>query len=388
MITKKYKNIYEKFIEEYKRIHINPWHEITEEELNKITNDLITKMNIEDNSSFTYFMNYIIKKISGTEDAHTKILKEIPLPINFKIFNSRVYINYPKEIKGSKLISINGIKINQIIKELEEVITYGTEGKRRYEIEKSLFNSIKLFGLPSLKESETLTYQILTIDGQEITKTFKKDEEYPEELFDYDEYLYGETGAFTIDNDTLIYKHTSVQPKFKEKIEHSIANLRKIDLSNITKIIIDLRGNTGGNSALNKPLMDFLSENSDKELITLIDYRVFSGGRYALRDLLNLGTITIGEEISTPINCYGNSKLVLIDNCNFSISECYYDPFNYISIKSKEEFFSQMNNELLKPNIYKPDIYVEYNEEDFINGIDPVLEYAKNLNNKIEGRKI
>lgn len=380
MITEKYKKIYEQFIQEYIKIHVNPWHEISEEELNRIKDELLTKMNVEDNYTFTYFMNYLIKRLSGTEDAHTKIQKEIPLPINFKIFNNEVYINYPNTLKGSKLLSINDVPINKIIKELEEITTFGTEGKRKYEIEKSLFNSLKLFGLPSLRNSNELIYKILTLNNQEITKTFNKDEEYTEELFDYDEYLYGKTGTFLIEDNILIYNHTSVQPKFKEQIENSINNLRKKDLSNINKIIIDLRGNNGGNSALNKPLMDFLKEHNNKELITLIDYRLFSAGRYALRDLLELGTITIGEEISTPINCYGNSIWIKIDDCNFTISGNYFDPFNYISIKTKEEFKLIMNNELLKPKIYRPDIYVENSLYDYKKGVDSLLEYAKSYN--------
>lgn len=30
MISIKYKNLYDKFIEKYKEIHIDPWHEINE----------------------------------------------------------------------------------------------------------------------------------------------------------------------------------------------------------------------------------------------------------------------------------------------------------------------------------------------------------------------
>lgn len=51
--------------------------------------------------------------------------------------------------------------------------------------------------------------------------------------------------------------------------------MRSEDLSNIDTIIIDIRGNTGGNAALNKILIDFLKDNSDKLLICLTDYRVF-----------------------------------------------------------------------------------------------------------------
>ena len=36
MISNKYKELYEKFIEHYKNKHVNPWHEISENNLKKI----------------------------------------------------------------------------------------------------------------------------------------------------------------------------------------------------------------------------------------------------------------------------------------------------------------------------------------------------------------
>ena len=53
---------------------------------------------------------------------------------------------------------------------------------------------------------------------------------------------------------------------FKDKIKNAIDCLRQINLDNIDTIIIDLRGNFGGNASLNKYLMDFLKENADKQL--------------------------------------------------------------------------------------------------------------------------
>lgn len=379
MISTKYKNIYETFIEQYEKIHVNPWHKITKKELNNVVNELIIKMNVNDIYSFKYFIDYIIKRLSGASDAHTKSAIEYPLPINFKIFSENVLVNYPENLKKSKLVSINEVKIEKILDELEDVITYGTEGKRRSELEKYLFNSIILFGLPSLRKYEELTFKILTLDGKEITRTFKKDEEYKDN-FDYDRFLYGDNATFRIEEDALIYNHSSVQSKFKKQIEIAINNMKKLDLTIINRIIIDLRGNTGGDAAVNQILIDFLTEHKDKTLITLTDYRVFSAGRYALRDLINLGSITIGEKIGTPINCYGNSNWINIDNIRFSISERYFHPLYNIGIKSKEEFKSKITEEILNPCIFKPDILVEETAEDYVLGIDAILEYAKKYN--------
>ncbi len=377
MIDVKYKNIYNRFIEHYKNVHVNPWHEISERELEQLYDSLTNSMDINDEYSFKYFIDYIIKRLSGTEDAHTKYDSVSLMPMNFRVFDDEILVNYPNDLKNGRLISINGIDIDTIVSELEEVITYGTVGKRKYELEKALFNRHILFGLPSLRNSDELTFGIKKVDGEETTRMFYKSKNHSnEELFDYNKYRYGENASYRFIDNCLIYNHSSVQIGFKDKIELAIANLKKEDLSSIDTIIIDIRGNTGGNSSLNKILMDFIEEYRDKKLLCLTDYRVFSGGRYALRDLINLGAITIGEEISTPINCYGNSNWIEIDEHYFSASECYFHPFLGWSASSKEEFQREATEELLSPFIYKPDILIEERKEDYMQGIDTILDYA------------
>lgn len=387
MINKKYEILYNDFIEHYKRVHINPWHEINEEQLNELYNKLINVMDVVDIYSFKYFIDYIIKRLCGETDAHTKFELLSLLPINFRIFDNDILVNFPNNLKNGKLISINGINIDVIINELIDTISYGTEGKKKYELEKSLFNKVKLFGIPSLRGSNELAFEIEKTDGKKENIKFTKYEKYlKDQLFDYDKYRYGNNATYRFVDNCLIYNHSSVQMKFKEKIESTIEMLKKEDLSNIDTIIVDIRGNTGGNSSLNKILMDFIKENSDKKLICLTDYRVFSGGRYALVDLINLGAITIGEEISTPINCYGNSNWFNVGEYYFSVSECYFNPLLNYSASSKEEYKNEVTNEILIPYIFHPDILIEEKKEDYMQNIDTILnfalKYSKTMNNK------
>ena len=175
MISPKYKEMYDAFINHYKDKHVNPWHEISEEELNNIYNNIVFNQDIVDDYSFNYLMNVTIKKLSGILDAHTQYDDVQRIPMNFKIFENEVIVNYPESLKGASLISINGIDINTIIKELDSVITYGTEGKKKYETEKALFNKKKLFGLPLLRNAETLIMNFITVDGNKTTKEYNKD---------------------------------------------------------------------------------------------------------------------------------------------------------------------------------------------------------------------
>lgn len=382
MISIKYKEMYDVFINHYKNKHVNPWHEISESELDKLYNNIVSNQDINDDYSFNYLMNVILKRLSGEVDAHSKFDDVKMIPMNFRIFGEDVIINYPNNLKGYELISINGYDIKDVLDQLDDVITYGTEGKRIYELEKALFNKKKMFGIPMFSGTDSLVMSFKKTDGSIITREFKKDEEYSEEeMFDWDIFAYGNVGTYGVKDKKLIINYSSVQNKFKSNIENMMSEISKLDLSEIDTIIVDIRGNTGGNSGLNKPLIDFIIKTK-KRIICLTDYRVFSSGKSLLVDLIKLGAITIGTGISTPLNCYGNSDWIEYNDYRFSSSSCFFAPNYEWSASSKEEYESEVRDEFITPVIFIPDVYIEQSKEDYLNGIDNVLEYALSMENE------
>lgn len=382
MISIKYKEMYDVFINHYKNKHVNPWHEISESELDKLYNNIVSNQDINDDYSFNYLMNVILKRLSGEVDAHSKYDDVKMITMNFRIFGEDVIINYPDNLKGYELISINGYDIKDVLDQLDDVITYGTEGKRIYELEKALFNKKKMFGIPMFRGADSLVMSFKKTDGSIITREFKKDEEYSEEeMFDWDIFAYGNVGTYGVKDKKLIINYSSVQNKFKSNIENMMVEISKLDLSEIDTIIVDIRGNTGGNSGLNKPLIDFIIKTK-KRIICLTDYRVFSSGKSLLVDLIKLGAITIGTGISTPLNCYGNSDWIEYNGYRFSSSSCFFAPNYEWSASSKEEYKSEVRDEFITPVIFMPDVYIEQSKEDYLNGIDNVLEYALSMENE------
>src|SRR5574344_1648485 len=377
MVNDKYKDLCNKMVVHYKKVHVCPWHNISEEELNNYINEFFKNNNVDNEYIFEYLILTIIKKVSGTKDCHTTYDKARIIPMNFKIFDNEVFVNFPENLKGYRVLSINGIDINSVIDEMENIITYGTLGRRRNEIEKNLFNEYALYGLPSLRNSKSLTFHLENVFGDIKNVTFPQGFRYPEETyFDYEKYSYGIVADYEFKDGILIYRHSSINNKFKDKIESTIDKLKIEDTSNINTIIVDLRGNSGGSSKNNEPLIDYQKTHSGKRISCLTDYRVFAGGRYALVDLMNLGAITIGEEIGTPLNCFGNNNWQEFDGHYFSSSSSYLDPVKRWGANSKEEYQSRITPELLKEIIFKPDIPIYQTKEDYLNGIDTILEYA------------
>lgn len=160
------------------------------------------------------------------------------------------------------------------------------------------------------------------------------------------------------------------------------------NINNITKFIVDIRGNTGGNSNIIKPLIKYLD---GKEVITLVDKYVFSSGRFAIVDLKRIGSIFVGTNIGTTLNCFGNVSRNEIDAYLLPISYkyFYYDELSIsmIGIDKKSDFIKFKNNinnkKYFESQIFEPDYYVEKTIEDYKNNYDRQLEFAIGLlNNK------
>lgn len=377
MINDKYKKMYDKFKENYIQYHINPWHEINEQDLDNMYKYLINNMDIIDDYTFDYFINYIIKRLSGTLDAHTEFGMKTKdfLPIRFKFIENELLVLEPSELRGCKLIAINDMNINKVIEQLEEVITYGTEGWRLNKLERALYIKRKLFSIPSLIENNKVIFKLEDLDGNIIEKIYYKDKEYDQII------EVNKNATYEIKDNALIFNHSSVKVSEEEKIIKAIKKIKSEDLSNINKIIIDLRGNTGGNSRLNKYIIDFLSNQINKNLIVLTDYRIFSGGSFALVDLINIGATTVGEGIGTPINAYGSGGISWVDeNYMFRISGGFCllneNKSSLICIKDREEFKRYVTEEMQMPIIFEPDIIINQTKKDYINDVDTVLEKA------------
>ena len=157
--------------------------------------------------------------------------------------------------------------------------------------------------------------------------------------------------------------------------------LNIIEEKNIENFIIDLRGNMGGNADYIKPLIEFLK---GKKVITLTNNYIFSGGRWALIDLKNIGSKFIGTEIGTTLNCFGNIKVERPSKYILPVSEkyFYYDEKSKSikQIKEKEDFIEFKNNidnqKYFEPQIFEPDYYVENTIEDYKNQYDRQLDSA------------
>jgi peptidase S41-like protein len=145
--------------------------------------------------------------------------------------------------------------------------------------------------------------------------------------------------------------------------------LKFMDQNPVERVVIDLRLNGGGNSAIFGPLIKALSRRRNVhqqrgrrgKLFVLIGRKTFSS---ALLNAVELkeetNPILIGEPAGQRPNFYGEVETMKL-------------PYSRLRVQYSTRFFKTMGGD---PPALAPDIEVEPSSSDYMNGRDPVLERA------------
>ena len=363
--------------------HIDMYFNISKEELDEYVDLIFDENNICNEYDFNYYSNVIFKKVFGRFDSHTKLafdLHDLYLGLKFKYIDNKLFIirttEEDIELLYGEVISIDGVNIDKLVNEIENMTCYSTEGFLIQQIEMSLNNIKKLKSLPSINSShDEFEFSILK-DEKVINKKFGVsdcdfiDLNKPKENYSYD-----------VIEDKIIITYNSCSEKQENQMINFVNEIKNVSSStDINKFIVDLRGNSGGNSSIIKPLIEFLS---DKEVVTLVDQYVFSSGRFAIFDLKNINSVFVGSDIGTTMNCFGNSPIFKYENFLVPISNKYFymdrlcDEFR--EFKTKEELeAAKNNNEIFIPQIFEVDHYCKNSIVDIKSGRDKELEVAIN----------
>lgn len=348
----------------------------TKEDFEKNLN-LYLKKEKYDRYDVYYIVQRLIKFLLNKYDSHTRMWFQdgVTFPIKFKIENNDVYIinitNDLENVIGGKLISINNIPINQIINELEEIICYSTKEYLETIITNYLINLNVLRSLPSIDNNIIkVNYKIL-YNGVEKEIVFTESKKY-NNFFENIK----ENCTYEIKDDILIIYYNSC--KNKEKMKQLVSKIK--EEKNIKYYIVDIRNNGGGDSSIIQPLIEFLS---GKNVIGIVNEKVFSSGMMAMMDLKKIGGYIIGTNIGTSLNYFGETpNKIDLNNLGLSLKRSnrywyYRSDLNCNSfIKDKFEDYFEDKKELLEPIIFKLDEYVDMTVADIISGNDVQMDCA------------
>ncbi len=325
------------------------------------------------------FLIGLTKIISKIGDSHTVI--ELGSMLNFLPFKvqwlSDGIILTEADVShqaflGEKVNGINGTPILTVLDSFRTVIPYENESNFKNQVVSYLpaidfYNYFNFNNSTSEIEFNLANGSNIKIDAQSDNVVAISNSNVPLFLKNVDVIYWLEE----LTDDHLLYIQYNSCRERDDLSFQSFTNQIVGRLNNnpdIKKLVLDLRHNGGGNSAIAKPLIEemqrLVSENRlDKSNIyIIIGRKTFSSALLnALEIKEKIDPVFIGEPTGGKPNHYGEVKNFRLPNSNLKV---------WYSTKYFE--FSSNNEDSLEP-----DIYIDYYSDHLLNGIDPILEKIK-----------
>lgn len=382
--------------------HKNMYHSIKKEDFDKEI------MSLKD--EVPSLKDYEIKTrlaqiVASVGDAHTALnlgSNNVSYPIILYWFDKDLRIvstdKDNKDILGKKLVKINNIPIDEIVKKIDTMISH--ENNQWVKVrDASYINNpdvLKSLGITSKDviqlsledDSNKITQVDLspgTLNADNAVRIIDEMQTKPIRL-QFNHNNFGETlywYKYIPEDKTLYFQYNQCidynvaksygfknyedYPKFDEFSE---GLLKAIANNNIDKLIVDLRNNTGGNSSLMTSLVSKMSQIDklkDKgKIFVIVGRETFSSGVFAAMDFtIQTNAIFYGEPTGGNVNGYGNVGSLTLPNSKLQIS--YSMDFFELSDKFKDSFI--------------PDKIVEDRFDHYKKGIDDVYEAIKDYKN-------
>ncbi|MEO1261315.1 MAG: S41 family peptidase [Bacteroidota bacterium] len=365
------------FAKNLKDNHKNLFYKVSEDEFDRDIDVLRQQTDVLPAEEIVISLQKITGKIG---DSHTGVASGSYydlMPIRFEWTSDGLVItdiiSSQQMFLGKTVDRINGNLIATVSDSLKTLIAYENESWLKYQIVNyyRVPQILKYFGF-----SNTDNEVIFNLSsGEEFTLTTVSnptvslyDNLSPPlylsntEDFYWSEYLSDKKIYYIQYNKASAMPDYSFQT-FNNDIKEELSNNNEIE-----KIVIDLRLNTGGNSAIAQPLIQQMTNlvntnQFDKsKIFVIIGRRTFSSGFLNAWDLKEaIDPVFVGEPTGGKPNHFGEVGDFRLPN---SFLRVFY---------SKKYFEISANDE----NTLEPDILIELSADDLVNGHDPVLEYIE-----------
>lgn len=347
--------------------HKNLFAKTSEEIFNDKVEEIKKKSKSLNDESFEIELYKLIKEI---DDEHTRIepIYKTIFPVKFDFFKEGVFVT-STDITNSSLLykKLNGIgnsTLKEITKKFKNIVKTDNQSYFKVYFQNSINNPRILKGLSISKSNlnsnfilDNVNYQIFSVQKEKFSsKPVSKLLRYSDD----DNYSYK-----LIDNGkTLYFNYLSCSEQTEKPFEYFSNQLFKsIKDKKPKRIIIDLRNNSGGNSAILNPFLEKLQKsylNKKGSLFVLIGKKTFSSALMNAVDLKrNYESILIGQSTSGNVNHYGETRGFRLPNSKIIVgySTKYWEVW-----KGYEGALT-------------PDVKVEYSMKNFKNNVDEAIEY-------------
>lgn len=355
--------------------HKNPFTKISKEQFNQKINNLIAAvpgLNREN------FIVELFKINAFIEDEHTFLLPdyEMELPFKFELFDEGMTIVAADSVNQQyllhRILSINNNSWSTIDSLYKTIIKRDNQSYFKF-FEAYYFNNPGLLlGLGIINGSAAIPFKLLSPSGDTtyttINSHFKAQNiswKYANQFKNILAYSKNSNYWYKYDDKskTLYFNYMRCREDIKEpftafnqKLFQTIADL------NPAKLVLDLRFNSGGNSAVLKPFIDSIKRsglNTNERFFVLIGRKVMSSSLMNVIELKNATNARfVGELTGGNINHFGELKTFELPNSKIRV--------NYST-----KYWENWKNH---DGAFKPDIETSYTLSDFLKSYDKALE--------------
>lgn len=352
------------------RAHINLYSLITPKEWEDSCIKVIQE--VKENSFSTKDFPYILQKlVAKIKDSHTLVYGTSQrLPLYFEYISRAFYPTIIPEEFGDylckKLVAIDKIDIKEFSQKASEYISFNNEVALQietarllsdYEIIKYLSKSIEKYVEYTFINGErilieppinTVNIRQTSIFRIEGNMHLRKAENYYVEMI----------------GNCLYIKYSSCRENERYPIRQFSEDIEKTLNASPSKIIFDLRDNTGGDSEIFEKLLPVFQKNPvtpSKKVYCLINGRTYSSALINTFEIKHrLQAIIVGQPAQQGYNHFGEVEYFTLPNSK-------------LEIQYSTKYFSHSKD---NSNSVQPDIVVKPQINDIISGNDVILNYC------------
>ena len=359
--------------EEVEMNHKNFFNTVSKEECEEEYKRLSSNI---DGISYTDYYFVLSSFLALSNDSHTSLeagdiysyFMYYPLQLNY--VGDKVYVvsglsDY-KDYMGKEVTAINGVNIKVIEEKVSLVVPHDNTVYLKLWLNNQL-NNTSFLSFIDVVDSDKAPVTLTFSDGKNVSLSPTLSQEIDRDdiisaFSSYSPYIYqGYYRAMEIRDDVLLISYNTCSDNPSYPMKNFTSDLKKVlSKKKYSKIIVDLRYNGGGNSAVLDPVIKLLKKEKCSKY-ALIGENTFSSAILNALSLKDDADFTlVGTPTGGSINHYGELKSFTLPETGW---EVYY---------SSKYFKLSKNYE----GSIIPDVYIEKDAESYFSGIDKEVEYC------------
>jgi len=366
-------------VEKLPELHINLFFKISEKKFRKKAAEFKQSLPELNEDEFQVGLSRLIASVG---DSHTMLRPRIThaFPLMLYWFKEGIHVlntlpEYQEALYG-RIIKVHGRSVEEVIAAYRKILPLENEAQLKSMVPQILASAPHLHGMNIIPDPETMKLTVENEEGKTVSVEMKarplggafKGIVDMSDSGDWPLYRQkrGQFYWFTFlkDEKALYFKYNSCRNSSAEPFsEFSQRLLSAVSDKPVEKLVIDLRNNGGGNSALMDPLIEELSQtekvNQKGRLFVIIGRQTFSSAILnAIALKKKTKAVLAGEPTGGKPNHYGEIRFFQL-------------PHTKMVVTYSTKYFTHAEKDT--PSLM-PDIPVEVTFQDYREGRDPFLE--------------